>query len=106
MGHPTECQKIIRARQAEIDADEEEIAIVREAFAVELRAHGHDLETEIVFITSAKAVQLLEKATNEKCAVNKASAALAALSIPEIRRSKKDEKEAGNGLEIEPLVKP
>jgi hypothetical protein len=83
------CQRVIAERQAEIDADEEELSLVREAFKRELRESGHSTESEIVFIPNPRVAEIIERATGEKRAPNRASAYLAAVGVPELRRSKR-----------------
>ena len=87
MSRPTDCQAEILRRQQAIDADGDEAAHVREAIEAALRNRGHDPATCKVLIPSATMAEIVEKATGEKRATNRASAYLTALSIPTLRKS-------------------
>jgi hypothetical protein len=84
---PSECQKVIAERQEAIDDDAAEAATMREAFRVELHQREHDPEHDAVWIPSAEAAVVVNAATGERYAVNRAGAYLGTLSIPELRRS-------------------
>jgi hypothetical protein len=87
VGDPSECQKVIAERQEAVDDDANEAATVRDAFRAELQRRGHDPDAEALWIPSAVAAEVVCAATNERYAINKASAYLGTLSIPELRKS-------------------
>jgi hypothetical protein len=84
---PSECQQTIAERQAEMDDDSAEAALVREAFVAELRRRGHDPDGDAVWIPAREAAAILNDATNERYAVNRAGVYLKTLTIPELRKS-------------------
>ncbi len=90
VAEPSECQALIVERQEAIDGDQEESDLVREVFVAELRRRGHNPDTEAVFISSVEAGAIVNAATGEKRPTNKASAYLRTLTIPELRKSKRD----------------
>jgi hypothetical protein len=87
---PEACQKLIERRQAEVDGDQEDGDLVRECFVSALRQASHDPDTEVVFISSKEAADIVNEATGEKRPTNKATAFLGTLPIPELRKSKRE----------------
>jgi hypothetical protein len=87
---PSEAQQLIRERQDAVDDDMEEAAIVREAFADELKKRLHDPGHDRVFIPTHTVAEIIATATGEKRPTNKASAFLKTLGIGELRKSAKD----------------
>jgi hypothetical protein len=83
---PRECQKVIAERQEQYDDDAQESALVRDGFRKELRNRGHPPDLAYLWISSAITAEILDKVTGEHRPVNKASAFLATLSIPELRK--------------------
>jgi hypothetical protein len=63
---------------------------VRGAFVAELRRRGHDPDGDNVFILTGDAAAILNAATNERRATNKASSYLKTLGIRELRKSAKN----------------
>lgn len=84
---PAACQKLILERQAAVDADQEDSDLVREAFVTALRSRGHDPETDVVFIPSAKVAEIVNAATGEKRPTQRTTVFLLNLAIPELRKS-------------------
>lgn len=85
--HPEECQDLIESRQETVDSDSEEAAVLREAFAADLRLRGHDTENEVVFLPAKLVAEIVNAATGERRPTNRATAFLGTLTIPELRRS-------------------
>jgi hypothetical protein len=83
---PGACQRLTAGRQAGIDGDQEDADLVRDALVAELRARGHDPDTDVIFLPSAEAARIVNDATGEKRATNKASAYLGTLAIGELRK--------------------
>lgn len=71
--NPTEAQTTIRERQAGVDVDGEESALIEEFFAAQLIHLGYDIKFNRVFIPSRVAARWLGWATNELISVAKAS---------------------------------
>jgi hypothetical protein len=91
VGDPSECQKVIEERQAEVDDDKAEAATVGEYFAAQLRHRGRDPERSVVFIPSQDAAEWVCKATNQQMPVNRASAFLRTLRVKGLRKSDRGE---------------
>jgi hypothetical protein len=88
VGLVTRCQKLIRLRQAEMDADDEEQAIVTHHFEAELRSLGLDPDHAWVRITAGVAAEWLNAALNERFATNKASARLKNMGIARLSKGR------------------
>ena len=84
---PSKCQRVIEERQAEADNERSESDGVAEHLADGLRNRGHVPDTDVVFIPSADAAQMLNEATGERYATNRANAYLGVLRIPQLRKS-------------------
>jgi hypothetical protein len=86
---PDACRQLILDRQTELDADDEETALVREAFAAfvkeRVRSAGKGPSSEEIFIRSEKALEIVNSATGEKYAAKKLKPYLAGLGIPELK---------------------
>jgi hypothetical protein len=87
VAEPNECQKVIEERQGKVDADAEDAELIRDAFVAELTKRQHRPDEDAIFIPSAVAAEIVNKATGEKRPVNKATAFLGTLAIRELRRS-------------------
>jgi len=87
---PDGCQRVIADRQGAVDGDQEDADQVREAFAAALRLRGHDPETAVVFIPSRDAAEIVNQATGESRPVQRASAYLQTLAVPQLRKSNWD----------------
>jgi hypothetical protein len=88
VGDPSECQQVILERQQDVDADDEEADLVREAFIHELEYRGHTPAAEAkVLIPSSVAADIVNEATGESRPKNKASGYLKTLKIKELRKS-------------------
>src|SRR5262249_3220099 len=101
---PGEAQGVIAERQADMDEDENESAVMREAFADELRRRRHDPDKEAVRIPPNAVAKVVAEVTGERFARNKASALLGTLAIRELRRLKGRTK--GRGWEWRGLQAP
>lgn len=85
---PSECQKVIEERQAAIDEDQTEAEIVRDGFREELKHRGHNPDTEVIWIPSKVAAQIINRIENEdRRPTPRAIIRLYLMSIPELRRS-------------------
>jgi hypothetical protein len=84
---PAGCQRVIEERQAAIDDDAGEAALVRGGFWTELCRRGHDPDTEGVLIPAADAAAIVNAATGERYPTRKASNYLGTLAIAELRKS-------------------
>jgi hypothetical protein len=84
---PAGCQRVIEERQAAIDDDAGEASIVRDGFRAELRRCGHEPDAAAVWISATQAANVLNAATGEKYAKNRAGVYLATLHLPELRKS-------------------
>jgi hypothetical protein len=104
VGDPGEAQRTVAERQADMDEDENEAAVMREAFVEELRRRRHDPDREAIRIPAAVVAEVVSAVTGEKYARNKASALLGTLAIPELRRLKGRTK--GRGWEWRGLQTP
>src|SRR5262249_18716458 len=82
------CQAVIAERQSAIDDDAGEAATVRDGFVDELRRRGHRPDFDAVWIPAAVAAAVVNAATGERYAVNRAGAVPGPPAIPEIRKSK------------------
>ena len=80
---PAGCQAAIAERQGAIDDDQAEADLVRGAFVAEMRRRGHTPETDAVWMPAAVAAAVVNAATGERFAVNRASNYLGNLVIPE-----------------------
>ncbi|HMB05072.1 MAG TPA: hypothetical protein VKP69_15215, partial [Isosphaeraceae bacterium] len=85
---PAACQAEILARQGAIDDDGEERDQVAEYFAAQLRALGHDPETDVVLIPAPVAAEWLSQVARKQYATNAASAHLNSLCLPRLTRSR------------------
>jgi hypothetical protein len=94
---PAACQKVIGERQDAVDDDGGEADLVRDHFAEELRARGHDPEKEAIFIKSQVAAVWCNEALDVKRSRPQASAHLRALGVPELRKSDRGKKGLGRG---------
>jgi hypothetical protein len=101
---PGEAQRVIAERQGDMDEDENESAVMWEAFADELRRRRHDPDREAVRIPPDVVAKVVSEVTNERYARNKASALLGTLAIRELRRLKGRTK--GRGWEWRGLQAP
>lgn len=90
VAEPAEAQKVITERQGEIDDDDDEGALVRQAFYAELEGRCHRPDREAIFIPSAIAAGIVNLATGERRHPTRAIRHLLNLPIEEIRKSKKD----------------
>jgi hypothetical protein len=91
--NPAQCQTTIEERQKAIDADEE-TDLVRHAFEERLKLNKHTPATCVVWISTRQVADTIRIATGENVPINKASAFLAGLGIPELRKS---DRSYGNG---------
>jgi hypothetical protein len=82
---PIDAQRVIEERQADVDDDVEESALVRQAFIAFLAERRHDPDTQRVNFPSRVVAEIVNTATGEKRATCRASAFLKTLSIPELR---------------------
>jgi hypothetical protein len=87
VAEPGDCQKVIAERQAVLDDDQAEAALIRDAFVSELTRRGYDPARVAVFIPAAVAGQIINTALNEHLPVPRASAYLNTLAIAELRKS-------------------
>lgn len=83
-----DCQALVRQRQGDMDADDEEQAIVADRFMAELRNLNLDPETWCVKIPVAVAAEWLNAALNERLQTNKASSRLKGLGIPNLSKDR------------------
>jgi hypothetical protein len=90
VGDPSECQKVIAERQAEMDDDANESEVVRQGFCSAIKARGYNPDLRIFFITNGEAAQIVAEATREAMPTNKVKAYLDTLAIPELRKSASD----------------
>lgn len=88
VGDPSNCQVVITDRQGEFDEDAAEADVVRGGFVAELKKREHDPEAEAVWIHSQDVAEIVNTTTGEKRPVNKATAYLRTLAIPELRESR------------------
>lgn len=85
---PSECQKVIEERQTAIDDDQTEADLVRDGFRQELFRRGHNPDSEMIFIPSRTAAQIVNSIENEeKRPYGRAMVHLYTLTIPELRKS-------------------
>ncbi len=91
VGDPGEAQKVIEERQGVVDDDAGEAALVRAAFADDLRDRGHTPERAHVFIPSKVAAQILNDVTMERRPTNKANTYLGTLHIEELRSNRRSD---------------
>lgn len=84
---PEKLQETIETHQSGIDADAEEMNLIREAIMDEIRRLGYDPDTSYILITSKVMANIFERATGDKKAPNKVSAYIGTLGIPELRKS-------------------
>lgn len=89
VGDPSECQKVIAERQGEVDEDAAAADVVREAFLARLKQHGLAADTAVIWFVSKDVADIVNEATDEKRARNKATAYLRTLGIPELRESRR-----------------
>jgi hypothetical protein len=80
------CQQEIARRQAAVDGDQEEADLVRDAFVALLRTRKHDPDRDIVFVPAAEAARIVEEATGESRAKQRATVYLQTLPIRELRK--------------------
>lgn len=93
IGDPTECQRVIEERQAVIDDDKTEADMVREGLRNELSRRGHDPDTEVIWIPSTEAAQIVNRIENEEHrSYNRAMTHLYMLNIQELRRSNRGQR--------------
>jgi hypothetical protein len=83
---PAKLQRLIRARQLELDDDASEAELVREYFRDALVFRGFDPERDRVFIPNAHALEWVNRALGESQPRNRASTKLKNLGISELRR--------------------
>jgi hypothetical protein len=89
VGDPAECQRVIQERQETVDEDAAEAEIVREALVEELRRRGHAPDREAIWIPSKDLAGITNSAMGDNRPVNKATAYLRTLGIPELRESRR-----------------
>jgi hypothetical protein len=87
--NPEACQAEIARRRGEVDGDQEEADLVREALVEELRSRRHDPDTEVLFIPSKVAATIYNEALDKEENTPRASMFLATLTIPELRRARR-----------------
>jgi hypothetical protein len=80
------CQRVIADRQADLDGDQEESDLMREAFVELLLRYGHDPEKDVVHVPSAEVARLVNDTTGEKWGQSRASTHLKTLAVPELRK--------------------
>ncbi len=91
VAEPAECQKVIEERQEAVDDEQAEADLVRGAFVARLEKAGHAPACRAsVWIPAAEAAAIVNLATGERFAVNKATKYLNALAIAQLRRSAKN----------------
>jgi hypothetical protein len=88
VGDPNECGKILGERQEEVDEDASDAAVVREEFVQAIRGKGFHPDTMAVFFKSKNLAEIVNQAMGENRPVNKATAYLRTLHIPELRESR------------------
>lgn len=86
-----ECLCLLAERRAVVDGDQEDADIVRDAFAEQLKKRKHNPDAEVVFIPAADAAKFLEDATGERRSVQRATAHLMTLGIPELTKGKRSD---------------
>ena len=87
---PQACQAAILQRQAAVDDDAGEAAIVADQFRAELARRHFDPDGCYVLIPRELAIGWLERALGERLKTTKARAVLNGLGIPEMKESAKD----------------
>ncbi len=87
---PLACQSAILQRQAAVDDDASEAAIVAELFRAELVRRHFDPDGCYVLIPRELAIEWLERALGERLKTTKARAVLNGLGISEMKESAKD----------------
>jgi hypothetical protein len=93
--NPAACQKVIAMRQAEVDGDQEEADLIREAFADAIRRYLFDPDTAVLFIPSTDAADIYNLATRSSFSPQQVTRHLQMLAIPELRKYKLDGKRRG-----------
>jgi hypothetical protein len=83
-------QRLLAERATEVDDDEEEMALVRDAIADAIRRHGYDPAAHKIKIKAKQLAEIVNDATGEKRATNKANAYVRQLQIPELRGHTRD----------------
>jgi hypothetical protein len=96
VAEPSDCQKVIKERQMEIDGDLEDAELVREAFVVELTRRQHRPDDDAIFIPSEVSAGIINKATQKRLTVPQATGFLNTLAISELKKSKREGKARGH----------
>jgi hypothetical protein len=86
VGEPSECQKVIKERQGEVDDDQTETDLTRGAFVEDLKARGFDPDTAAVWYPASLAAELVNRALGEKLPTARATSRLKTLNVPELRK--------------------
>jgi hypothetical protein len=83
---PKACQALILERQGEIDDDQDDLHLVRDAVVETLKQAGVDPDQERILIPSKQLANLVNEALQETRPVNKVSAFVKTLGIVELRK--------------------
>jgi hypothetical protein len=91
--NPEECQAEIGRRQKEVDGDQEESDLIRDAFVRELQSRRHDPATEVVFIANDDAAAIVNAALGDRDqrGTQSASRYLGTLAVRELRKVKRSD---------------
>jgi hypothetical protein len=95
VGDPAECQKVTEERQGDVDGDEAEADMVREAFRREILDRGLSAEAGCIWMPTALVAEIVNRATGDTMRPNKATAYLRTLAISQLRRSNRGDKGRG-----------
>lgn len=87
VGQCSALQQVIVDRQKDIDDDDDERDHMIEFFRTELERRGHEPDVQTVLIPSVVAAEWVSDATRTPYPTNRASAFIAGLSIPQLRKS-------------------
>jgi hypothetical protein len=87
--NPDECLRVILERQSDMDADQEESDMIREAFATQLVRHGYRPAEVVALFSSEAMAAVIKEATGEPRARNKASAYLNTVKPAEMAKCDK-----------------
>jgi hypothetical protein len=91
---PAACQRLVAARQAAVDCDQEDADLIHDAIAAMLRDRGHDPDRDVIFLTSKELTPVINEALEERRTVSQTSKYLGTLAVAELRRSAKHGRKA------------